>query len=465
MQISNRVAGYSLGEADILRRAMGKKKAEEMAAQRTRFLDGARAKNIAPKKAEKIFDQMAEFANYGFNKSHSAAYAYLAYITAYLKAHYSIEFMSALLTSETGNTAKVVKYINECRDMAISVLPPDVNESALNFTPAGNAIRFGLGAIKNVGASAVNSIISARDEGGPFSTLIDFCERCDVTSINRRMIESLIKAGAMDSLRGNRAQLFATIESAMEAGQRASRDRTSGQSGLFGEMMAAGSAPEKPLPDLNDWPPKEKLAGEKEMLGFYITGHPLDEYRGKVKDLSSHDSTALEGLRREDNVALCGVITSIQKRRNQKGELWASFQLEDWTGHAECLVFARTYSEISKDIQEDTAVLVRGNPLPEEGAPAKISVKEVTLLSQTSLQLPRLISIKVVLGRNGGEAAGKLTELFAAKPGEAQVRLRLEKPRDFSVILDVSARVRPDKEFCAEIERICGPQAIEVLAD
>jgi DNA polymerase-3 subunit alpha len=465
MQISNRVAGYSLGEADILRRAMGKKKAEEMAAQRTRFLEGAREKNINPKKAEKIFDQMAEFANYGFNKSHSAAYAYLAFITAYLKAHYPIEFMSALLTSETGNTAKVVKYINECRDMGISVLPPDINESALNFTPSGNAIRFGLGAIKNVGASAVNSIIAARDEGGPFRTLIGFCERCDVTSINRRMIESLIKAGAMDSLEGNRAQLFATVESAMEAGQRAHRDRASGQSGLFGDMLAAGAAPARPLPDLNDWPAKEKLTGEKEMLGFYVTGHPLDEFRAKVKDLATHDSTALEGLKREDNLAICGVITSIQKRRNQKGEMWASFQLEDWAGHAECLVFARTYAEISADVQEDSAVLIRGNPLPEEGAPAKISVKEITPLAKASVQLPRLISIKVLLGRNGGEAANKLTELFAAKPGEAQVRLRLEKPRDFSVILDVSVRVRPDKEFYAEIEKICGPQSIEVLAD
>jgi DNA polymerase-3 subunit alpha len=465
MQISNRVAGYSLGEADILRRAMGKKKAEEMAAQRARFLEGARAKNIPPKKAEKIFDQMAEFANYGFNKSHSAAYAYLAYVTAYLKAHYPIEFMSALLTSETGNTAKVVKYINECRDMGINVLPPDINESSLNFTPAGNAIRFGLGAIKNVGAGAVNSIITARDEGGPFETLIGFCERCDVTAINRRMIESFIKAGAMDSLKGNRAQLFATVESAMEAGQRAFRDRTSGQSGLFGDMVASGAASEKPLPALNDWTPREKLAGEKEMLGFYVTGHPLDEFRSKVKELATHDSTALEGLKREDNVALCGVVTSVQRRRNQKGELWASFQLEDWAGQSECLVFARTYAEISADIQEDAPVLVRGSPLLEEGAPAKISVKEVTPLAKASLQLPRLISIKVLLERNGGEAAGKLTELFAAKPGEAQVRLRLEKPRDFSVILDVASRVRPDREFCAAVEKICGPQSIEVLAD
>jgi len=466
MQISQVLAGYSLGEADILRRAMGKKKKEEMDSQRERFLQGAAKLKFPAKKVEKIFDLMAQFAEYGFNKSHSAAYAYLAYLTAYLKAHYPVEFMSALLTSETGNTSKVVKYINECRDMQIQVLPPDINQSDLTFTPSGDAIRFGLGAIKNVGAAAVNNIVDARKEGGPFASMASFCERVDLTSVNRRMIESFIKAGAMDSLPGNRAQLFATIDAAMESGQRAMRDRLSGQSGLFGEMLAE-TPEEKPLPNLPDWTAKEKLAGEKEMLGFYVTGHPLDEYRDKVREKATHNSAELEDLKRGDEVAICGVITALQRRRNKDGKPWASFQLEDWFGNADCMCFFTAYETLSGDLAEDAAVLIRGTALPEENAAARISVKEVTPLANLRISLPRLISIRVPVGARAAELdrATALQQLFTTKQGEAEVRLRLEKPRDFSVILDIQARVRPDKEFCAEVERICGPQAVEVLAD
>ncbi|MBK7929168.1 MAG: DNA polymerase III subunit alpha [Bryobacterales bacterium] len=466
MQISQVLAGYSLGEADILRRAMGKKKKEEMDSQRERFVQGAAKLKFPPKKVEKIFDLMAQFAEYGFNKSHSAAYAYLAYLTAYLKAHYPIEFMSALLTSETGNTAKVVKYINECRDMQIQVLPPDINQSDLTFTPSGDAIRFGLGAIKNVGAAAVNNIVEARTSGGPFSSMASFCERVDLTSVNRRMIESFIKAGAMDSLPGNRAQLFTTIDGAMESGQRAMRDRLSGQSGLFGEILAEAPQ-EQPLPNLPDWTSKEKLNGEKEMLGFYVTGHPLDEFRDKVREKATHNSAELEDLKRGDEVAICGVITALQRRRNKDGKPWASFQLEDWFGNADCMCFFTAYETLSADLAEDAAVLIRGTALPEENAPARLSVKEVTPLANLRISLPRLISIRVPVGARSADLdrAAALQQLFTTKQGEAEVRLRLEKPRDFSVILDIQARVRPDKEFCAEVERICGPQAVEVLAD
>ena len=230
MQISNRIAGYSLGDADLLRRAMGKKKAEEMAKQRERFVNGALERGFPQKKVEKIFDLMEQFAGYGFNKSHSAAYAYLAFVTAYLKAHYPIDFLAALLTSETGNTAKVVKYINECREMGIRILPPDVNQSEWSFTPDGEAIRFGLGAVKNLGQSAVEAIAKARETEGAFTSIYQFCERVDLSAINRRMIESLIKAGAMDSLEGTRSQKMAALESAMESAQRVQRDRESGQS-------------------------------------------------------------------------------------------------------------------------------------------------------------------------------------------------------------------------------------------
>lgn len=464
MQIAQVIAGYSLGEADILRRAMGKKKKEEMDQQRERFLQGAVARGFAPRKAEKLFEQMAKFAEYGFNKSHSAAYAYLAYVTAYLKAHFPVEFMSALLTSETGNTAKVAKYINECRDLGIRVLPPDVNASDMNFTPDGDAIRFGLGAIKNLGAAAVQAIVNARSECGPFETLEDFCENVDLSAINRRIIENLVKSGAMDSLRATRAQLFALIDSAIESGQRAWRDRASGQGGLFAGIVEPRKA-RKPLPDIPDWTAKEKLAGEKETIGLYVTGHPLDEFRDKVKELGSHDSSNLEGLNRGDEVAICGVVTGLQRKRNKEGKLWASFQLEDWFGSVSCMCFASAYERLHQDLQVDAAVLVRGKAMPDESGAVQISVKDVVALSTADVSLPRLISIRVPIGgANGLDRAEQLTRLFQRKPGEAEVRLRLEKPKDFSVILDVTVKVRPDKEFCAEVERICGPQSVEVLA-
>ncbi|HEV8145675.1 MAG TPA: DNA polymerase III subunit alpha, partial [Bryobacteraceae bacterium] len=465
MQIANLVAGYSLGEADLLRRAMGKKKVEEMAKQRARFVDGAKAKGHPPKKAEKIFDQMEKFAGYGFNKSHSAAYAYLAFITAYLKTHYPTEFMSALLTSQTGNAANVVKYTNECREMGIRVLAPDVNSPSFNFTPDGEAIRFGLGAIKNVGGNAVESIVKARTEGGPFGSLYDFCERVDLSAVNRRMIESLIKAGAMGTLGGTRAQQFAVIDSAMETGARVWRDRLSGQSGLFAELMESQPAADHPLPPIPDWTGQEKLSGEKEMLGFYISGHPLDQYRDKVAELATHTSSSLENLNKHTEVALCGILTGIQRKRNKEGKLWAAMQIEDLEGAVDGMVFSTQYERLLSSLNEDQAVLVRGLVLPEDNAPPKISIQDIVPLAVARVNLPSLISIRVpVNGMDDAGRASALHKLFEGKPGQTEVRLRLEKSRDFSVILDVGAKVRPDKEFCAEVARICGSEALEILA-
>ena len=465
MQISNRLAGYSLGEADILRRAMGKKKAEEMAAQRARFLQGAKERGHPQKKVEKIFDLMEQFAGYGFNKSHSAAYAELAYVTAYLKAHYPREFMSALLSSEMSNSDKVVKYINECREMGIAVHPPDVNSSGTEFTPDGNGIRVGLCAVRNLGGNAAESVIQARQSGGAFTSLYDFCERVDLGSVNRRISENLIKAGAMSSLPGNRAQLTAVLENAMEAGQRVWKDRESGQGGLFG-MAAGGADPvEHPLPALPDWTPQQKLAGEKEVLGIYVTGHPLDEYADKVAQLSTHSIETLEALERGAEVALCGILTGIQRKRNRDGKLWAALRLEDRTGSMEAMVFSTHYDRLLNALVEDKAVLVKGVVRPEENAPAKISVQEIVPLEVARVNLPSLISIRVAVGVNGTvDKAEALQQLFAKKSGDTEVRLRLEKPRDFSVILDVTRKVRPDKEFWAEVERICGPESVEILA-
>ena len=465
MQISNRLAGYSLGDADLLRRAMGKKKPEEMAKQRERFIKGAVERGFPPKKIEKIFDLMEQFAGYGFNKSHSAAYAYLAYVTAYLKANYPVDFLAALLTSETGNTAKVVKYINECREMNIKILPPDVNHSDWSFTPDGGAIRFGLGAVKNLGPSAVEAIAKARQEGGSFQSLHQFCERVDPGALNKRMIESLIRAGAMDSLEGTRSQKTAALDGAMEAGQRVWRDRENGQHGLFGEVTEQEASHSAPLPNVPDWSDKEKLAAEKEMLGFWVTGHPLDRYAEKVADLASHDSSNLEGLGKGVEVALCGVLTGIVRKRNREGKPWVSLMIEDRSGSVEAMVFAASYERLAAEVVEDRAVFVRGLVLPEENAPPKVSVQEIVALDNKREDVPALIAIRVWLGRNGvADKAQALEELFRRKPGPTQVRLRLDMPRDFSVLLDVEAKVKPDREFRTLVEQICGPDSIEKLA-
>jgi len=470
MQISNRLAGYSLGEADLLRRAMGKKKAEAMAQEREHFVQGAVARGFAQRKIEKIFDLMEQFAGYGFNKSHSAAYAYLAFVTAYLKAHYPVDFMAALLTSETGNTAKVVKYINECRAMGITILPPDVNQSEWSFTPdaqapGGIGIRFGLGAVKNLGQSAVEAIGRAREPLGHFRTIHQFAETVDLGAVNRRMIESLIRAGAMDSLEGTRAQKFAAVEGAMEAGQRAHRDRESGQTGLFGELMGGAEPHDPPLANVPDWTDKVKLAGEKELLGFWVTGHPLDRYRDKIGELATHDTGSLEGLNKNAEVALCGVLRGIARKRNKEGKPWVALTIEDQQGSVDGMVFASSYERLAQQVVEDQAVLVRGLILPEENAPPKVSVQDIIPLDVARVDMPSVISIRVWLGRNGGtDKAAALDELFKRKPGETQVRLRLEAPRDFSVLLDVPAKVRPDREFRAALEAICGAECLERVA-
>jgi len=464
MQISNKLAGYSLGDADILRRAMGKKSATEMAKQRERFILGATERGLPPKKVAKIFDLMEQFAGYGFNKSHSAAYAYLAYVTAYLKAHYAVEFMSALLTSEAGNLDKAVKYINECSSMGIHVLPPDVNRSDLNFTPAGKEIRFGLGAIKNVGHGAVEAIVTARAEGGPFTSIYNFCERVNLGNVNRRVTESLLKAGALDSLGGNRAQLTEALDRALESGMRTSRDRAMGQHGLFG-LLAEEEKSEMPLANLPDWTMEQKLAGEKELLGIYVSGHPLDSFKDKTADLATHFSDSLEELEKGTPVSLCGILTNIVRKTNRDGKYWASLKVDDKRGTVDAMVFANKYEELLSALQEDAAVFIRATVLPEEGCPPKLSIQEMIKLEDARVDLPSVILIRIWLrDENSNEKADALNDLFGRKSGSTEVRFRLEKPRDFSVVLDVTKKVRPDREFRAEIEKICGPECIEVLA-
>jgi DNA polymerase-3 subunit alpha len=318
--------------------------------------------------------------------------------------------------------------------------------------------------VKNVGQGAVEAIIAARNEGGEFRSIHQFTERVDLGSVNKRVIESLVKSGALDSFRGTRPQLLLAIDGAVEAGMRSWRDRQSGQEGLFGGFTMA-ETPEPPLPKAGEWTLREKLAGEKEMIGFYVSGHPLDDFREKIAEVATRDSANMEGLEKGTDLALCGMLSGIQRRRNREGKPWASMVLEDRSGSVEAMVFTTAYEALAPLLQEDQPVLARGSALPEEGAATKISIKEIIPLHLVRVSMPSLISIKVPVGRNGLDRAQELRGLFDRKPGETQVRLRLESARDFSVILDVSAKVRPDKEFQAEVVRICGRDMLEILGN
>jgi DNA polymerase-3 subunit alpha len=277
------------------------------------------------------------------------------------------------------------------------------------------------------------------------------------------MIESLIKAGALDSLGPVRAQLFAAVESAIESGQKVWRDRQTGQGGLFAELEAEAPPEERPLPQTPEWSPQEKLTGEKEVLGFYVTGHPLEEYTAKIQELATHFTDTLEGLERGVEVQLCGILSAIQRRRNKEGKVWAAMQLEDLHGSIDAVLFTNNYERLMDQLVEDRSLFVKATALPDESGPPKVSIQDLTPLAVAGLQYPNLISIRVPLGRPG-DAAGALGEIFAKKPGETSVRLRLERARDFSLVLDVTQKVKPDREFRQEVERICGPESIEKLA-
>ncbi len=351
-----------MGDADILRRAMGKKDPEEMAAQRERFVDGAKKKKIDEKKATEIFDQMETFARYGFNKSHSAAYALVSYQTAYLKTHYTVEFMAALMTSEMGDTDKVIKNLAECREKEIEVLAPDINESRSDFTPVGGKIRFGLAAVKNVGEKAVEVILQSRSQGGPFESLFDFCRRVDMTAVNRRVIENLIKCGAYDSTQVSRARMFGALDDAMKAGQAYQRDQVSAQIDIFGLLGAPskGARAGDVYPQVPEWSSQESLAFEKEALGFYISGHPLDKYDRALKKITSGTVAALKEKAQTGEVRLGGVVSALKLRNTKKGERYGNFNLEDKTGFIEVIVWPDTYKKCAELLGADDPIFVKG---------------------------------------------------------------------------------------------------------
>ena len=480
MQIANEVASYSLGEADLLRRAMGKKNAEEMAKQRERFMSGAAALGHPKAIAGEIFDHMEKFAGYGFNKSHSAAYALLAYQTAFLKTHYPVEFMAALLTSETSKPENVVKYIGECKEMGIAVEPPDVQVSGAQFTPHGDAIRFGLAAVKNVGGNAIESILKAREDvGGRFTSFWQFCEKVDLRVMNSRVIQSLIKAGALDSM-GTRAQLFNAVDKAMERAQKAQRDALQGQAGLFGlfnEAPAPGRSNDD-LPRVPDWEESQRLNNEKEVLGFFVSGHPLDKYAEKLKNLTGVISIA-EALERKppekrwgqqadpsDDILVAGIIQGLRvqkSRRDQK--LYAQAALEDATGKIELICFSRDYERLSGHLKIEAPVLIRGVLMGDEDAAPKIAVNSIQPLEEVQIKLPTGVRIRINLDRATDEVFAALKSAVDAAPGPGKVMLHLEKKGEYAVVLEPEKlSVAADRGWVERVEELLGKGTVQALS-
>jgi len=445
MQIASAMAGFSLGQADLLRRAMGKKKHDVLNAQRENFLQGASKRGIEQKMAGEIFDLMAHFADYGFNKSHSAAYALVAYQTAYLKANYPQEFMAALLSSVMGTNEKIGSYIETCRQMGIDVLPPDINASQSSFSVDGNGIRFGLAAVKNVGENAIQNMVISRNANGKFESLVDLCTKVDMRLINKRVIESLIKCGAFDSLGARRSQLLAVLERAVDMAAVRQRDKSSGQIGLFCEETL-NDADEVSLPDIPEIPKEQLLVFEKEITGFYVTGHPLDTYRDKMNSFTPLSELVSGEYGDGKAVRVAGLIISAKRITTRNGDMMCFMALEDFTEQIEVIVFPRIFDKFNKILLPDMPVRVTGRLSMSEDK-AKVIADDIQLLSDPENVEVRL---KISKQQESGEVFEQLKKVFKHFPGSTVVFLHL---------IDSRRIIKTEKQFWIKPT----PQAIEAL--
>jgi DNA polymerase-3 subunit alpha len=497
MQAAQALAGYTLGGADLLRRAMGKKKVEEMAKQRETFLKGCWEKNKIPReKANAIFDLLEKFAGYGFNKSHAAAYAVVAYQTAYLKANYPVEFMAALMSNDLSNTDKLALFIRESRAMGLEVLPPDVNTSGIRFTvetavtgnqslvtgdsttnsthnqlPTTNnalrAIRFGLAAIKGVGEMAVQSILDARAKAGRFKTLYDFAERVDTRLCNRKVVECLIKCGAFDSLGQSRAQMAATIDHVLGRAASVQQDKARGQVSLFGAFDSEPAPPPSKAPHVPEWPASQRLAFEKELLGFYVTGHPLAQHGDILERYElTPTSKALE-LTDRQMVRAGGIVTALRNtvtKAEQKP--MASFILEDMEGSIEVVAFPDCYAKYGKHLQTDAAVYVCGSMNSRDEKP-KIAAQEILPIQEVRVRQTKQVHVRLQAAHTTEATLQELSAVLEKHGGRTPVLLVIEYPSGELVFLDTNQHfcIAPTAEFIREIEALLGEETVFVKAD
>ncbi len=430
MRLSQALAGFTRGQADTLRKAMGKKNREVMAEMGKKFVEGAKAKAVDEKLSEKIYSLMSEFGEYGFNKSHAAVYAHLAYQSGYLKTHYPAEYMAALLSSYMGDTDDIVRYVQECRRMGLEVLPPDINESETRFTVVNGKIRFGLAAIKNVGEAAVVSMIKTRNEKGRFETLFDFAERVDPRVVNKRVLESLIMAGAFDAAPGYRSQKFAAVDMAVEYGQEFQKDRQSGQTSLFdgGPGDAESLKPEQPhLPDVVAWPYMELLTKEKEVLNLYVSGHPLEKFRDEVEGLSSLHFSKEEFEKAKDGtpVEVGGIITTAKTIITKKDKAMAFVTLEDFHGTVEVVVFPDLYESCTECFRNDAMVMIAGKFERKEERP-KILAEKVIRLEEARAKLARSVHVRLKTQGLEEEQLRQVSELCKKHGGNCKLYIHAQ---------------------------------------
>lgn len=462
MRIASTLGNFSLGDADILRRAMSKKDPEEMERLKEQFIEGTRRNGIKKEKAERIFDMMTKFAEYGFNKSHSAAYALIAYQTAYLKVNYSIEFMAALLTCDMDNTDKVMRYVAECREKGIEVPPPDINESDWGFTVSEGRIRYGLGAVKNVGLGAVEEILRLRKEGMTISSLFDFCESVDLRKVNRRVIESFIKAGAFDSTGAHRSQLMLVLEEALEQGQARQKELRRGQPALFDGLLAYPHG-QTHLPDVEEWPESQLLSFEKEVLGFYLTSHPLMRYETDIRELTTADTETLGEMVSGTQVSVGGVIAEVKEISTKKGDQMAFLSLEDMRGRMEVIVFPDLFRTVRPYIKVDMPVLIRGIVDKGEERP-KVKASSLVPLDEAKKEKISKVHFRLRTPGLSKDQLLRLKEILEENKGECEALLHLIVPHRSEVIMELSPAlmVAPSEKMRRSVEGLFGEKTVEM---
>lgn len=464
MRIANNLAGFSLAQADNLRRAMAKKTPEVMAEMRNLFVAGCLKNNIDKRSADRIFDQIAFFAGYGFNKSHSTAYALISYRTAYLKANFPVEFMTALLTSEKDNLDKIAQYIGEAHKMGIKILPPDINESYANFTVVNGSIRFGLAAIKNVGAGAIESIIATRKKYDKFKTIYDFTEKVDSRLVNRKVIESLIKCGAMDSLGLFRSQLSAMIDKALDVAGGIQQDRMNGQLSFFDRFEDEESFKKtfQEIPNIPEWPESQLLTYEKEMLGLYITKHPLARFENVIRTYSTCATTDLRGRKDGDEVLLGGIISKAKFTVTKRtGEKMAIVTLEDLDGSVEALIFPATFAKAAALIKPDAVLFMKGRLSLREEEP-KLIVNEVSALESVKMKYTKAIGIELLTAGLEMSALDKLKKVLSRYPGAVPAYLKFVKPDGTKAVVTMGNNflIEPHEGLVRDIEKIFGRDVV-----
>jgi len=462
MKIAQVLSSYSMGEADELRKAVGKKKPELLAKHRARFIDGAVSNGVNKKLAQTLFDLIDKFGGYGFNKSHSAAYAMIAYQTAYLKAYYPVEFMAALLTQDMGNQDKTIKNIAECKAMGVDILPPDVNESQADFSVVDCQIRFGLAAVKNVGIKAVEIMIEERNNHGPYGDLLDFCTRVDGSKVNRRVMEGLIQCGAFDFTGSARSRLFAGLDDALKI---CGANHDPNQLNMFGSFASSGDAGGLlELPELEEWDQKEKLKREKGALGFYITGHPLSDFQDEIEKLST---CLLQDLPTQDDkatVKVAGVVESIKIKKTRKGDKMAIIQLEDLTGSIEVVVFPKLFADTSILLAGEGALFVSGVAEVGDNA-AKIIAKEIETLESVKLKNVRAVRLNLQQKNAQKDLLQDLKDVVFNYPGDCRLFFIMESSEKKQITISAHNRfnVMPCGEFFQEVESLLGSKGIELV--